>query len=195
MPNYVVNKLKIVDSKENIEEIKGFLRSTFKSDEEEYAIPMDFNKITPTPKWIYHGSLGEKEENLYGEENCWYDWNRKNWGTKWNAWKLDDSYYFKYPEIEEKNVIYFGTAWNGVKDLISKLGRIFPETQFEYSWANEDFGYDVGEIHFKGLNIKENIPEGGTKLAYDMACNITNTDLRDHNINDNYEYDESLEED
>lgn len=72
---------------------------------------------------------------------------------------------------------------------------MFPEVEFEYSWASEDFGYTVGLIRYKDTEIlEENIPDGGTKEAYDLASEIRMETLKEHYINENYEYDESLEE-
>lgn len=131
--------------------------------------------------------LGEQYfDNIleYGN-STWYDWSIKNWGTKWNAYKCD---------LEDKeNIIYFLTAWNGVPKLIEMLSFKFPEVELEYYYADENFGYNVGVYKFKnGDKIKRAI-EGGTKEAYDLACEIMQTTLKEHWINENYEYDESIE--
>lgn len=184
MPNHVENRLKINGNEKQIKEVKEFLKSKYKDGEERN---IDFNKITPMPKWVFNKDLGRKEEEKYGKENCWYEWSIKNWGTKWNAYKSN---------LKDKdNTIRFMTAWNGIPKLIKKLGIIFPEIEFEYAWASEDFGYQVGLIKFKDtVVLEENIPIGGTKDAYDLACNIRKETLKEHCINENYEYDESLEE-
>lgn len=65
----------------------------------------------------------------------WYDWCIEYWGTKWNAY--DQRY-------EEPNIIWFNTAWNGVIGLICKLSEIFPDVEFDYSYADEDTGNNTG---------------------------------------------------
>lgn len=184
MPNHVENRLTIKGTEEQIKEIKDFLKGKYNDGTE---CNIDFNNITPMPKWVFNENLTSKDEEKYGKENCWYEWNRKNWGTKWNAYKsnLED----------ENNIVRFSTAWNNVSDLMRKLGFIFPNVEFEYAWADEDFGYNVGYIIFKDTQlIKEFYPVGGTKEAYDLACNIRKETLQENYINENYEYDESLEE-
>lgn len=132
--------------------------------------------------------LGQKYyENIleYGY-STWYDWCIANWGTKWNAYECD---------IEDtEDTIYFCTAWRGVPVLIEMLSVRFPEVEFEYYYADEDFGNNVGAYTFKNGEKAKNIPENRSKEAYDLACEIMNTTLKEHCINENYEYDESLEE-
>lgn len=184
MPNHVENRLKIIGNIEQIKEVKEFLKGKY-NDGTDHNI--DFNKITPMPKWVYNKNLSYQDEEKYGKENCWLDWSIRNWGTKWNAYQSDLD--------DEENTIRFMTAWNGVPELIKKLGYIFPKMEFEYAWASEDFGYTVGLIRYKDTEIlEENIPKGGTKAAYDLACEIRKETLKEHCINENYEYDESLEE-
>lgn len=183
MPNHVENRLKIIGNKEQIKQVKNFLKGKWNDGTERN---IDFNNITPMPKWVFQEDLSRADEEKYGKENCWYEWCRKNWGTKWNAYKSD------LPD--EEDTIRFCTAWNGVPVLITKLGRIFENIEFEYAWASEDFGYQVGLIRFKGIEKDEYIPEGGTKEAYDLACEIRKETLKQHCINEDYEYDESLEE-
>lgn len=187
MPNYVVNKIKIKGNKEEIDKLLNFIKA-------DDGFCIDFNKIIPMPKWVYHGNLSRKEEEKYGEENCWYEWSIKNWGTKWNAFEADDSYYFKLPHTKEENTIFFETAWNGVPKLISKLGFIFPTLTIEYYWYDEDFGSNVGHITIQDTDVKEYIPKNRSKEAFDLACEISNMTLKEHGYNENYEYDESLEE-
>lgn len=183
MPNHVENRLIIKGSKEQIEEVKDFLKGKY-NDGTDHNI--DFNKITPMPKWVFNENLSSKDEKKYGKENCWLEWSIKNWGTKWNAYQSDLK--------DEENIIRFMTAWNGVPELMKKLGFIFPKLEFEYAWASEDFGYTVGLIKYKDTDILyENIPKGGTKEAYDLACSIRKETLKEHYINENYEYDENLE--
>lgn len=183
MPNHVENRLKIIGNKEQIQQVKDFLKGKWDDGTEKN---IDFNNITPMPRWVFNKNLTRKDEEKYGKESCWLGWSIKNWGTKWNAYEsnLED----------EENIIRFSTAWNDVEELILKLGRIFEEIEFEYAWASEDFGYCVGLVKFKGLEKFEYIPKGGTKEAYNLACEIRKETLKENCINENYEYDESLEE-
>lgn len=66
----------------------------------------------------------------------WYDWAINNWGTKWNAYSI---------RSENKNIIFFDTAWSNVLNLIKELSLKFPEVEFYYKWADEDCGHNCGE--------------------------------------------------
>ncbi len=128
--------------------------------------------------------LGEKYyKNIldYGH-STWYDWCNDYWGTKWNAYKSD---------LEDtEDTIYFLTAWAGVPKLIEMLSYKFPEAEFEYQYADEDFGCNVGSFLFKNGEKTEIIIKDETPQAYDLACEITQTTLQDHGLNENYEYTE-----
>lgn len=162
MPNYITNRLTIDGTKEQIAEVLEFIKY------DELGIgTIDFNKITPMPPWIFQGNLGREEEEKYGEENCWYDWSIKNWGTKWNAFhQLHDR------SSAEDGVVYFDTAWSGVPELMSKLARIFPDVTFYYEFADEDFGNNVGQYVFRGLIINGGRLSDMSKEALELASDL-----------------------
>jgi hypothetical protein len=184
MPNHITNRLTIFGSIDQINSVLKFIKIEKESSEDEiFGIgTIDFNKITPCPKWVFSGNLGREDEEKYGKENCWYEWNCKNWGTKWNAYRQPD-------KRSNANVIYFTTAWSSPHDLIKKLSWIFPTIKFEIAWADEDLGHNVGIKSFlDGIIVEENIPEGGTIEAKKLFFEITQDTLEDHNMNENYEY-------
>lgn len=164
MPNYIKNRLIIKGTTEQIEEVKEFLKPKQPThwENQEESVAMDFDNITPMPKWVYQGVLGEKEEQKYGKENCWYEWHKKNWGTKWNAFRTSS----------KDNIIEFETAWNGVPELMSKLGVIFPNVEFEYMFADEDLGYNIGHYEFKDTQIHNHFFVKGSKEAYELAFEL-----------------------
>lgn len=186
MPNHILNRLEIIGTPEEINKVKDFVKS------EDCTFPMDFNRITPMPPWIYHGGLSSNEEEKYGSENCWYDWSIKNWGTKWNAYQ----HYYDYLEVKE-NVIYFATAWDGVPFLMSKLAWIFPTVGFDYCFSDEDYGYNFGHFKFKDTDILyQQVPIEGSPEAYEFAFKmrqdtiddlVYNYELRYNVLNDSYE--------
>ena len=101
---------------------------------------------------------------LYGHQD-WYSWSTSNWGTKWNAYDTNDN---------EDNGIYFQTAWSNPYPVMEALSRKYPDVVFHVRFADEDFGHNVGEYSLKnGDTISENIPEGGSEEAYEMAADIT----------------------
>ena len=93
----------------------------------------------------------------------WYDWCRKNWGTKWNALE---------PSVIAENSIEFGTAWDGVVSLIEKLSAIFPDVVFEYKYADEDTGFNCGYGTAKNGVSDMVFPEDCSREAYELAFEL-----------------------
>ena len=113
---------------------------------------------------------GEKLYELHREFGChdWYNWACRYWGTKWNACD---------PYVGEDN-FGFNTAWSAVPQLIQKLSCLFPTLTMEYRWADENYGYNLGEFTFKnGDVIDENLPEEGSDEAYALAADILGYEL------------------
>lgn len=108
------------------------------------------------------GKIYKSNFEKYGF-TTWYEWSYENWGTKWNAYETPD-------KRDTEDTIYFQTAWSGVPKLIEKLSLKFPLIEFNYMWADEDTGYNVGAINFKiGITEKIEIISGSTdafKLAF-----------------------------
>ena len=112
---------------------------------------------------LKEGKLALENKKKYGHKD-WYSWSCANWGTKWNAYSQED---------HGLNVITFDTAWAAPFPVIEKLSEMFPKVEITMQFAEEDFGYNCGEIIFLGGNsIKEDIPEGGSVEAIMMAGKI-----------------------
>lgn len=103
----------------------------------------------------------------YGYQD-WYSWSIANWGTKWNAYGVSDG----------GETITFDTAWSTPFPVIQKLSEMFPDITITLQFADEDFGYNCGEIVFSaGDSIEENIPKGGSGEAYVLASKIQQVSL------------------
>lgn len=99
----------------------------------------------------------------YGHKD-WYSWCNDKWGTKWNA----------YSQTEEGfDLISFNTAWGTPYPVIKELSKMFPKVELFVRYADEDFGYNCGEITFKaGVETDENIPKGGSVKALILATEV-----------------------
>ena len=153
MPNHILNRISVSNQNDDLQKIKDFLRSE--------ECDVDFNKILPQPENIFRGDLGKEEEDYCKKNNIptWYNWNTKNWGTKWNAYSIN---------INNDN-IEFETAWNGVPNLMLKLSENFPDTDIIYEFADEDVSSNCAEFIFKnGKVLYENLPLSRSKEAYDL---------------------------
>lgn len=103
----------------------------------------------------------------------WYDWCRNNWGTKWNAYDFAPF---------ENNTITFCTAWSNVCELITRLSAMHPDLNFEYSWADEDFGSNVGTARIYAGKATAYIPEIFSREAYEMAADIMGCSPEDYGL-------------
>ena len=200
MPNWVTNNVRIIADETLLAKIREEVKGKPYEDGEENEF--DFNQILPIPnelkgttspcriisqedydkqeERIAKGDLTEGEKNFgvsrgitqemhddfikrFGYSD-WYGWQVNNWGTKWNASNVywsDDDY------------VSFNTAWSTPFDLLVALSKKYPQATFEVEYADEDFGYNVGQYVLQnGEEIDTNIPEGGSKEALELALNI-----------------------
>lgn len=143
----------------------------------------DFNKVLPQPENIFNSNLGREEEEMCKKEGrpTWYEWNRQNWGTKWNSSEC----------VEEKyNSFTFVTAWNGVPNLILELSKQNEGIEILYEYADEDTGHNCASYKFlNGEVIEENEPQGGSKEAYDLAFKLRPHYAKNYKlVGETYEY-------
>lgn len=138
MPNWTENNLTI---KSKTKRHLDTLINRVKSEENEF----DFDKIVPMPKNIFRGNLGSKEREKYNENN-WYDWSIKNWGTKWNSVDVH------VERISDTEVEYFFlTAWCPPMEIYLALLNNFNKFgnhEFEWICLDEDdreFPYNLNE--------------------------------------------------
>lgn len=147
----------------------------------------DFNKVIPQPSNIFNGNLGRDEEEMCKKEGrpTWYDWNRENWGTKWNSLEC----------ASENDGFTFITAWCGVPKVIEGISKAFPDVEFKYEFADEDTGYNVGSATFKGGDVIEDKDFiEGSKEAYELAFKLRPESKDDYVLIDgNYQYREEDE--
>lgn len=170
MPNYVQVKIK-ANTKADFNKLYEVLVDTDLVDGETGEPRIDFNRIIPMPKNIFRGDLGQKEHELYGENN-WYDWSVKNWGTKWNAcYSIIDA---------DENIITFQTAWSAPFPIIDKLLEKLPDISFVFEFAGEDLGYNCGELVVEnGEYAEEYWPDRGTEEAEKFACEVWGYDYEE----------------
>lgn len=139
------------------------------------ALP-DFEKIK---------ELGKKAlSNLakYGH-TTWYDWSIDNWGTKWNAMNV----------TWENETLVFETAWNHPEPVLVELSNLFPQVQICLEYADEDTGYNCGKVVYQNGEMNKDIPEDGSKEAYEIAFELWGNCEYYRLVGDKYEYIEDEE--
>lgn len=93
----------------------------------------------------------------------WYPWAYNNWGTKWNAYIIED----------RGNEIQFDTAWSTPYPVIEKLSEMFPDATFSVTYADEDIGQNCGRYTLEnGEQIEDYQPDSGSDEAYELAIEI-----------------------
>jgi hypothetical protein len=92
----------------------------------------------------------------------WYDWNRKNWGTKWNTYDEEDVILNKPANalnlLADKDIAYikyrFSTAWSTIDKVLVQLSKMFPEVYIKYRYSEEGNGFAGTDTFHKGNAYK-----------------------------------------
>ena len=178
MPNWVRNVVTLKGNAESVKKVVEFVKSENsvfdfdkivpqpesikKYDTTNYPYgeklvvgePLDrFEKDSPivTEELIEEYKVASKEQmNKYGVIG-WYDWNRKYWGTKWNACEA----YFNASD----DTFNFDTAWSAPLEVLEALGKLFPEVEFEFMYADEDSGCNTGKGFVRNGQLYTNFPD------------------------------------
>jgi hypothetical protein len=185
MPNWVYNSLTVEGTQEDIAKIKAQLNTPFTKTHDQWNPETKQMELKPyeysNPVFAFHNIYNHIQDGVLEEEyqkqpdhklgepinfdgNHWYDWNVRNWGTKWDVGVSDDD---KYPDTElmeesESSLAYrFNTAWSPPLPAIEKLSSQYPDVEFTLSFEEEQ-GWG-GEYVFANGN--------GTEIeSYDNKC-------------------------
>lgn len=175
MPNWVYNGLTIEGNTEQVKSLIKQMNTPFvdsiKSNgdlaysitQRKYVNPIFAfrNIVAPTDLEAYHSHPVFPEKfDMKFEGNDWYNWNIRNWGTKWDVAVCEDD---KYPstsmeeaENGENYVVHynFETAWSRPLPALQKLSAQYPTLLFTLSYE-EETGWG-GEMEFlRGEIISE----------------------------------------
>jgi len=166
MPNHVFNKVTIQGDEQDLLRLKKVLampQGIQLSKGEFEQLCFNFHSlITPDITiWDeYNGKILKEtkslEESLLFQGNDWYDWNVRNWGTKWNAYDV---------EIEDGTstlkcylTYTFSTAWSPPEGVIRALAKKIEELNFklQFNWEFEEeqgWGGEYGFTRGEGLGL------------------------------------------
>ena len=124
MPNWCSNSVLITGASEEVSRLVDFVKdehSTF-----------SLNKMIPRPL--------EEEEN-------WYEWNCKNWGTKWNIAEVSVS------EKEGEVTFDFDSAWSPPIPAVIALAGAFPMLKIVHMYAEPGVVFG-GIITMQGTDVE-----------------------------------------
>jgi hypothetical protein len=199
MPNWVYNGLTIEGNPEQVKSLiaqmnKPFVDSikpngdlAYSIQQRKYVNPIfSFrNIIAPTDMEAYHSvPVFPEKFSLAFEGNDWYNFNNREWGTKWDVAVVEGDEYptttIQESENGENYVVYysFETAWSRPVPALQKLSSQYPNLLMTLSYE-EETGWG-GEMEFlRGEIISES--------EYDSMC-------RDCDATDQMDFCEDCEE-
>lgn len=179
MPNWVYNSLSLEGPKDEVSKVKAQLNTSFTKVHENWngeTKAMEFKEYKYTnPIFAFHNIYNhiqdgvpeevyqaqgddskDMKEALMFAGNNWYDWNVRNWGTKWDVAVHDDE---KYPDTHmtdegDEYISYsFNTAWSPPTEAIEKLVAQYPNLTINLTYQEEQ-GWG-GEITWEGGEVSE----------------------------------------
>ena len=137
-----------IDKKMNAEQMEHTLLKAIGNNPAMYPEEIEQLKdnvyLGHTPEEI--GKLYYELKEKYGALN-WYDWRRKNWGTKWNA--CNTEYY------EGAEVLSLDTAWNEPVQIFELLAEaekdkelvIITDADLGGEYEHAEYSTCDGELH------------------------------------------------
>jgi hypothetical protein len=181
MPNWVFNSMVVNGSKSDLVAFRdkarklsphGITEDGVLEYKDENASEISFwNFIEPENKSAYFGASDYKPEGydklsseeqfaitMKHESDGWYDWNVRNWGTKWDACdtSLDDNTEGKGPFLNYN----FQTAWSIPEAVFTAIVSQHPELSFDFSceeeqgWGAEFTSSDADDVGEDGKPTK-----------------------------------------
>ena len=140
MPNWCYNRLEVQGTEKDMSEFY----TLFKVNDHKTCEDFKMDWFVPRPE--------HEEEN-------WYDWNIKNWGTKWDV-------YEPYLDIESSIFIAtFDTAWSPPMQFFESLTEMFPNLTMEMQYEETGMAF-CGIIHYSDGNIDH----GQGEIRYVSDC-------------------------
>ena len=142
VPNWVYNTMWVRGSKQRLNEFRNRARQgTPWDDEDRFVSELSFwNFVRPSDDILHEYRLGEPLPFDNNDVNNWYNWNVRNWGTKWDAGRVsveDDG--------DADALIYdFETAWAAPIPVFEIMAREYPDLTFTFRWEEEQgFGEEL----------------------------------------------------
>lgn len=173
MPNWCYNYLSVEGPQEDIAKLKAQLNKPFTKVHDQYnpdTHKMEMREYSySNPIFAFHNIYNHTQAGITDEQynqqpdhslsiqeamefkgNHWYDFNVREWGTKWDVAVGDED---KWPETElytetDNELGYkFNTAWSPPLSGIEKLVEQYPTLNFNLSYE-EETGWG-GEVEYE----------------------------------------------
>lgn len=128
MPNWCLNDLTIVGSKEDLEKFYTENASTTERHGKTVPTVLSFNKAVPQPPEIL-ATLDDPSKD------AWYEWRCAHWGCKWDLGDIT------FENSDEQLRYVFSTAWSPPAAWLAAVAPKYPTLEFELVYSEE--GNDV----------------------------------------------------
>lgn len=128
MPNHVINEIifRNVDKTQQHQMLASIRNE---------AGEIDFGILVPKPLNVWDGGVSTKHKQKF--RNVGLEWARQNWGTKWNAYGLDEGgKYQSVAQTDDTLTLTFQTAWSPPYPWIAALLNFF-KLPIEHNWMDE----------------------------------------------------------
>lgn len=96
---------------------------------------VDFSILVPQPANMWIGNEGSNHKEKF--KRMGMDWNRENWGTKWNAYNM-----MPVVKTEDSITFVFDTAWNPPYPWLAAIFNTLP-LSFEHNHFDEGCDWSV----------------------------------------------------
>ena len=136
MPNWCENDLTISGKKDRVLELIEFVKSESRA--------FDFDNIVPFPK-----GMAELTTGWCKIDEIERDWFVLNWGTKWNAYKVDEPVVRDLDSESTHAEYHFDTAWSPPEPVINALIHSFPDLDIVLEYFEGGAGY-CGGLRYNG---------------------------------------------
>ena len=173
MPNHVFNNIAVVGSEEDI----LAFRAKASMNEREFSY---WNFITPPAEALASGEYWATRGWVAGKEtghtpNNWYEFNTREWGTKWDTYDLETSF------APQAFYASFSSAWSPPLPVFEAMAEQHPELTFTFSWEEEQGwgGEALGQSGDFSIYKEWDIPESHADyvaLDREDSCNCNQDD-------------------
>jgi hypothetical protein len=120
----------------------------------EHKIQESNGTITQDVAMVFGGNAVCVEHNVprnSSHPDWWYNWNVRNWGTKWSAgevWndRLDDD-----NKVDGHTSYNFDTAWSPAEPVIAALAEKFPALSITHRYCEGGMGFAGQVVYLNGV--------------------------------------------
>lgn len=198
MPNWFELRIDITGKREEVQEFVQNVKGSKSYETEEYEF--DFNHFIPQPSNIFRGNISAKDRVnlesfttsgkggiLINSVPNWYDWNRENWGTKWNS-NLHSSDCSADHNLHYVHTYNMSTAWADPRPVLHKMIEMYPHLEFEIEGYEESNEYGIYMSTYEDVFAEEQgdmiDEQNNRKIYYDSQADVyryidDDTDLAD----------------